>query len=274
MPRIRSIHPDLHRDKTVATLTASAERTFVRLWCHLDDEGRGEDDPLLLKADLYPRHTDMGPDEVERDLAELADAGLIIRYVVDGEPHLCCKPSTWANYQRPQKKQESKLPGPEQADEPAATGPVRDRSRTTTRPVPPVGEGRGVGGEKELAPTEPSRRTRQPDLIFDAVVEHCGYDPASLTASARGAINKAVADLKAVDATPQQVSDRARNYRAKWPDQALTAPALAKHWPQLVAKRQGGSPGAFRQPEVGSPEWEARQQADLEMERRVLGGVA
>lgn len=154
MPRIRSVHPDLHRDRTLAQTSASAERTFVRLWCHLDDDGRGEDDPDLLKADLYPRHRDMTPDAIEADLQELAKLGLIVRYRVDGVPYLACKPETWSAYQRPQKKQDSKLPGIDQADpEPdpdgTATEPVRDRSATATRPVAPVGEGRGEEREKE-----------------------------------------------------------------------------------------------------------------------------
>ena len=274
MARIRSVHPDLHRDKTLATLSASAERTFVRLWCHLDDEGRGEDDPDLLKADLYPRHRDMGPAEVEADLAELEHAGLIIRYVVDGEPYLCCKPDTWATYQRPQKKQESKLPGPEQADPQTPTEPVRDRSDTATRPLPPVGEGRGVGGERELAPTEPSQKSRQPDLIFDAVVRHCGYDPTAMTRSARGAVNKAVADLKAVNATPDQIAERARRYAAKWPETSLTAPALAKHWSQLGQQGGKGPPGPSRQPEVGSAEWAQREAEQRAREDAILGGAA
>lgn len=156
MPRIRSIHPDLHRDKTLAALDASAERTFVRLWCHLDDEGRGEDDPLLLKSDLYPRHANVTVEDVQHDLDQLEMVGLIIRYEVDGERYLCCKPDTWSNYQRPQKKQESKLPAPDQA----TTRPLRDRSDTATRPLPPVVEGRGV---VEVEERESSTSDLRPD---------------------------------------------------------------------------------------------------------------
>lgn len=138
MPRIRSVHPDLHRDKTLALCSASAERTFVRLWCHLDDEGRGEDDLDLLKADLYPRHRDMDTDAIDRDLGELERLGLVIRYEHQGTRYLSCKPETWARYQRPQKKQDSLLPPPPETP----TRPLQDRSDTPTRPVAPV-----VGGE-------------------------------------------------------------------------------------------------------------------------------
>jgi len=155
MARIRSVHPALHRDKTLSRASANAERTFVRLWCHLDDEGRGEDDVELFKSDLYPRHRDMDEDAIEVDLQELAELGLVIRYVVGGERYLTCKPSTWKQYQRPQKKQESKLPGPDQSDPETDltdtdTDPVHDRSHTGPRPVSPVGEGRGEGVVGEL----------------------------------------------------------------------------------------------------------------------------
>ena len=267
MPRIRSIHPDLHRDKTLATVSATAERTFVRLWCHLDDDGRGEDDPDLMKADLYPRHRDVTADDIERDLQELADRGLIIRYVVDGEPYLCCKPETWANYQRPQKKQESKLPSPDQAD--PDTSPVSDRSDTATRPVSPVGEGRGEGGEKELAPAKP---TRERDLIFEAITEACGLDIDELTSSARGAANKAAKELREIGASPEGIHARARLYVQKWPDAALTPSALAKNYAQLNAKAAVTS--APSGVVVGSDAWEARQREQAELEDRLLGDSA
>lgn len=164
MARIRSIHPDLHRDKTLAQASATAERTFVRLWCHLDDDGRGEDDPDLLKADLYPRHREMGPGEIEADLAELDKLGLVIRYVIEGERYLACKASTWAKYQRPQKKMDSVLPPPPERSN-VPTGDLHDQDDSPTGPLPPVVEGRGegVGGEASRDKSRSGRATRLPD---------------------------------------------------------------------------------------------------------------
>ena len=181
MPRIRSVHPDLHRDRTLAQVSASAERTFVRLWCHLDDEGRGEDDPDLLKADLYPRHRDMTPEAIEADLVELADNGLIVRYRVAGVAYLACKPETWSQYQRPQKKQDSKLPGIDQADpvpnqSEGTTEPVRNRSDTATRLVLPVGEGRGEGVVGEGIPPVGNGEPFATTLANELKAEH-GWKP-------------------------------------------------------------------------------------------------
>lgn len=134
MPRIRSIHPDICDDEVLAAVTAYAERTFLRLWTHLDDKGRGPDNPKLLKGKLYPLHDDVTSDRVERDLSELAACGLLIRYEVEGRRYLCAKPAAWAKYQKPQHPTPSKLPGPHEA------------SGDLTKPHP-GGVGSGVGEE-------------------------------------------------------------------------------------------------------------------------------
>lgn len=110
MPRIRSVHPDLCDDETMAGVSAYAERTFVRLWTHLDDDGRGPDNAKLWKGKLYPLHDDVTSERVERDLSELAACGLIIRYEVDGKRLLSAKPHQWKRWQKPNRPTESKLP--------------------------------------------------------------------------------------------------------------------------------------------------------------------
>lgn len=112
MPRIRSIHPDICDDEAMAEVSAYAERTFLRLWTHLDDEGRGADNAKLWKGKLYPLHDDVTSDRVERDLTELAARGLLIRYEAGGKRYLCAKHTAWKKFQRPQHPTESKLPAP------------------------------------------------------------------------------------------------------------------------------------------------------------------
>ena len=75
------------------------------------------------------------------------------------------------------------------------------------------------------------------DVLFEAVAETVGTDWRHLTRPARGSLNRAVADIRAVlDPTEDpvvQVWRKAAEYRARMPDAMLTAPALAKHWPSL-----------------------------------------
>lgn len=150
MARIRSVHPEICTDDALALLPAEVERTFVRLWTHLDDEGRCVDDPRLIKAALYPLH-DLSVAEVDRDLDQLASVGLIIRYTVEQKHYLSAKPASWTQWQKPRHKYESKHPGPDQG---TVRPPQSDGRRTDVgRGTAVVGvEGRG-DVEEEGAPT-------------------------------------------------------------------------------------------------------------------------
>jgi hypothetical protein len=112
MPRIRSVHPDICNDDVLPEVSAYAERTWVRLWTHLDDKGRGTDNAKLWAGLLYPLHDDVTPERVERDLAELEARGLILRYEAEGRRWLCAKPESWAKYQKPQHPTPTKIPPP------------------------------------------------------------------------------------------------------------------------------------------------------------------
>lgn len=143
MARIRSVKPELCTSETMAEVSAVAERTFVRLWTHCDDEGRCKDNPKLLKAALFPLHDDVTTADVDAHLWELSDRGLIVRYSIAGDPYLHVP--SWHDHQKPQKRQTSKLPGPEGADEQA----IQAESRSGTRLLPegygPVVEGSSRG---------------------------------------------------------------------------------------------------------------------------------
>lgn len=171
MPRIRSVHPDICDDEVLAEVTAYAERTFIRLWTHLDDKGRGLDNPKLWKGKLYPLHDDVTSERVERDLTELAACGLLIRYEVDGRRYLCAKADAWAKYQKPQHPTPSKLPEP-----PDTSAALRETSGGLTSPHPGgVGSGvgeesSGQGGEGE-SEGEARAASAHPQAVSSALVE-------------------------------------------------------------------------------------------------------
>lgn len=110
------------------------------------------------------------------------------------------------------------------------TGPSATRNRSTHDPPP------SQGTSQELA-------TR--DSLFESVAEVCGIDWTNLTKSARGSLNRAVADLRAVGATPGEVVRRAANYRQHFRDAPLTPPALAKHWPMLDDGPRASTPASW-----------------------------
>lgn len=191
MARIRSVKPELCTSETMALVSAEAERTFIRLWTHCDDEGRCKDHPKLLKAQLFPLHDDVTPDDVDRHLVELESHGLIVRYSVAGERFLSVP--SWSEHQKPQKKQASKLPSVDLRDD----LPEQDESRTATRPVQerygPVVEGRV--GEREVVVVEGDVATsisEQPQVLETAP------SPAELEQSVNRAVGM-VARLRAVN---------------------------------------------------------------------------
>lgn len=76
------------------------------------------------------------------------------------------------------------------------------------------------------------KKERRCDPLWEAMLDACGIRSDEITSSARGAYNAARKALADVHATADDVHQRAMNYRAMFPDAALTPSALAKQWAQ------------------------------------------
>jgi hypothetical protein len=80
---------------------------------------------------------------------------------------------------------------------------------------------------------------RERDLSFEMLAEVCGVDITALTPTARGALNKSLADIRSAtteldDAELAMVIEaKASTYRKVMDGALLTPTALAKHWPNL-----------------------------------------
>lgn len=146
----------------------------------------------------------------------------------------------------------SNLPAPTEANGQAnGLTPAQATPQATTPAVvlangkhdlPIEGEGEGEGEKKPLAPT--ASPPRAPDEIWDTLLEVCGVNSPDITAAMRGSLNRAVADLRAVQASPGEIKIRARRYRQSMPNAQLTPPALAKHWATLSGPVQRAQPNA------------------------------
>lgn len=93
----------------------------------------------------------------------------------------------------------------------------------------------------EIAPARTGAAGRARDVVWDALLEVCGVDPASITASSRGAYNRAAKDLRAIGATPEEILARAWVFRTRWPTVSLTPTALARRWPECDPDAQHGT---------------------------------
>jgi hypothetical protein len=90
---------------------------------------------------------------------------------------------------------------------------------------------------KDAAPTA---RRRNP--IWDALTEVCGWT-GQLTKSQQGRVAAAVKELQDVGATPDEINQRARNYKIKYPGMDVTPTAIAANWSSIATA--GGSSGDF-----------------------------
>lgn len=79
------------------------------------------------------------------------------------------------------------------------------------------------------------RGSRGRDEIWEATLTVCGLSGSTPTSTERGAWNRAVHDLRAVEATVEEIHRRARAFRSRWPGATLTPSALARRWNEVVA---------------------------------------
>ena len=82
MARARTIKPAFFDSEQVASCSVLARLTFTGLWCLADRDGKLQDRPRRIRAELYPYEADL---DLDAALDDLSRAGLIVRYEVAGE---------------------------------------------------------------------------------------------------------------------------------------------------------------------------------------------
>jgi hypothetical protein len=168
MPRIRTIKPEFFDDEDLCALPPLHRLCYAGLWCQADKAGRLEDRPKRLKARVLPF------DEVDMDLmlADLVQAGFIIRYVVDGKQYITIKPSSWQKHQRPRTDE------PESLIPPVDTARVFVAHADSDESVTPQSLGKeGNGTEKGKELRDASLRARF-DRFWDSYPRKVGKDAA------------------------------------------------------------------------------------------------
>lgn len=113
MARIRTIKPELLTSRNVSTYSDALFRTFVGLFCYVDDAGRGENDPEFIKAEIAPRIKSKTPKVIAGHVDELAagEDPPLCCYEVSGVPYLhLVNFVQGAKHQRINRPTKSKLP--------------------------------------------------------------------------------------------------------------------------------------------------------------------
>lgn len=105
MARARNIKPGFFKNELLAELPPLTRILFVGLWCIADREGRLEDRPKRIRAEVLPY--DDG--SVEDMLDELNACGFIVRYIIDGQAFI--EIPNFTKHQNPHcKEQASTIP--------------------------------------------------------------------------------------------------------------------------------------------------------------------
>jgi hypothetical protein len=196
----------------------------------LDLKARGLLLLMLSKPDGWvfrERHlakiANVGRDQLRAAMKTLIDTGYVVRTqeASDGKPPVCVT----RVYDMPQV---------------AGVGlpEVGFPDRGETQPL--SNEGVLVTNEESLADKPPESVTRKKDTLFETVAEVCGISTGNLTRSSRGQLNKAVKELREINATDEQVRLKAKAYKRQYQNAALTPMALVKHWSSfaVVEKQQ------------------------------------
>lgn len=124
MSRSRNIKPGFFKNEELSELPFEYRILFQGLWCEADREGRLEDRPKRLKAEIFPYDSV----DVDAGLAALAALGFIRRYEMEGCKYI--QVVAFLKHQNPHKREaESLIPAeagprpvqeqefPEQAEE-------------------------------------------------------------------------------------------------------------------------------------------------------------
>lgn len=175
MARARNIKPGILKNEVLGTADPLLTILFQGLWMLADREGRLEDRPLRVRAEIFPYRPTV---DVDQMLTWLAEKDFIVRYDADGHKYISV--NKFIEHQRPHYNEPpSSLPAP-----PTKTQKnVRGRRACTN-----VASASG-NGDKDLALIPDSliadsglldgreSKGRKRDLLFDALAEVSGSDP-------------------------------------------------------------------------------------------------
>ncbi len=117
MARARNIKPGYFTNDDLGECDPLARILFAGLWCWADREGRLEDRPKKIKAEILPYDRC----DVDKLLSQLADRKFINRYGREGSKYI--QISNFQRHQNPHvKEQASSIPPPEN------TGPAQGKN--------------------------------------------------------------------------------------------------------------------------------------------------
>jgi hypothetical protein len=162
--RSRTIKPGFFTSEQLASCSPLARILFAGLWCAADREGKLRDRPRKIKAELLPYEAEADADGW---LAELAEAGLILRYQVIGERFI--KVLEFGRHQNPHpKEQASEIPEPCNS---AAGSDLSAASREKVMTSRAGSSGSSVSSDSDPGSSFSHEKDRNTDLLRTCVLK-------------------------------------------------------------------------------------------------------
>lgn len=158
----RIIKDSIHESEKINSLSDFNFRLWVYLLTYVDDYGRGDARPAIIKGNCFPLRDRVTVKDIDAGLHALLDAGCISLYTVGGKSYLCLV--GWEKHQRIQQKR-SKYPGPDEADEPETCGQMIAVCRDSRSSTVIHGE-QPPESESESESKSESERTRAREDAF------------------------------------------------------------------------------------------------------------
>lgn len=91
MARIRSFRPTIWTDPRFVALSRGARFTLLGIAGRfLDDHGRGSRNTREILSNLYPTDDSVTQADVEREMAEILESGILVAYVSNGQSLIEC----------------------------------------------------------------------------------------------------------------------------------------------------------------------------------------
>lgn len=109
----RIIKESISKSEKVSGLSDFQFRLWVHLITYVDDYGRGDARAAIIRGACFPLRDRMTNKDIEKGIADLAGAGCIGLYKVDGKSYLYFP--NWDKHQRVRQKV-SKFPSPDECD--------------------------------------------------------------------------------------------------------------------------------------------------------------
>lgn len=112
---------------------------WIGTWNFSDDKGVFENDPLLIKSQIFPRRTDIRTEQIVSWLDQLVTARYIVPFDFNGQGYFINR--TFDTHQRIDKPQPSKIPD-------KILGTLLEHSANTPRTLPPDSKGKERKGRE------------------------------------------------------------------------------------------------------------------------------